>query len=219
MSWDCNLHRLAVLTCRVPTCTSPSCVFLPQVVVPGIQRRGFCPSLILALPLGTPLPSFSPGLEQPWLWLPSWQGERRDLVAAPHSAWCGRGGSWEAPCAHLVCGESREGKSPRCFEQEQNSQSTWMPFGVRLFSRSRAGAGAAAGAVSEERPGRGSRRWVCVRPGGREGRMEAAPGGASGSPRSRLGSPQLRSTPAPSQLRCRFPFISGRPPCPLLTGI
>lgn len=210
MSWNCNLHCLAVLTCRAPTCTSPSCVFLPQVVVPGIQRGGFCPSLILALPLGTPVPSFSPGLEQPWLWLHSWQGERRDLVAAPHSAWRGRAGSWEAPCAHVARGEGREGESPRCFEQEQNSRSTWVPFGVRLFSWSWG---------SEERPGRGSRRWVCVRQGGREGRTEAAPGGGSGSSCSRPGSPQLRSTPAPSQLRCRFRFVSGRPPWPLLTGI
>lgn len=48
----------------------------------------------------------------------------------------------------------------------------------------------------------------------REGwRQEAAPGG-SGSSRSHVGSPQLRSTPAPSQLRCRFRSISGAPKVP-----
>lgn len=51
-------------------------------------------------------------------------------MAAPRSAPRGR---WEAACAHLVCFESSEGKSPRCFEQEQNSRGAWMPFGVRLL--------------------------------------------------------------------------------------
>lgn len=106
-------------------------------------------------------------------------------MAAPHSAWHGRGGSWKAPCSQLVCGEGRDGRSPRCFQQEQNSRSTWMPFGVRLeLGRGRCWSSALA-----ESLGRGSRRWACVRPGGpeREGwRQEAAPGG-SGSPRSHWG--------------------------------
>lgn len=85
----------------------------------------------------------------------------------------GRGGSWEAPCAHSVCGEGREGKSPQCFEQEHNSQSTWMPFGVRLFSWSWAGVGA-VGAVSEAGGPAGG--FVSDK-GDREGRMEA--GGSS----------------------------------------
>lgn len=142
-------------------------------------------------------------------------------MAAPRSAPPGRRGSWEAPGALLVCSEGREGKSPRCFEQEQNSWGTRMPFGVRPLqlglgcgrcwsSALAAELGSQDGLWARSCP-RGSRRWVCVTRGeSREGRMEAG-GGSRGF---RVGSPQLRSTPTPSQLRCRFRFISGAPQVP-----
>lgn len=56
MSWDYNLHRLAVLTCRVPTCTSPSCIFLPQVVV-QVSKGGIL----------SPDPRSAPGDTSPFL--------------------------------------------------------------------------------------------------------------------------------------------------------
>lgn len=117
----------------------------------------------------------------------------------------GRDGSWEAPCAHLVCGEGREGKSPRCFEQEHNSQSTWMPFGLRLFSWSWAGAGA-VGAVSEAGGPTGG--FVSDKGAEREGwRQEAAPGG-SGSSRSHLGitTASLHSCTIPAPVPVPFHF-------------
>lgn len=133
MSWDCNLHCLAVLTCRVPTCTST----LLHFPAPGCSSRcpqgGFCPSPIPPLPQGRlPLPSplvWSRGCAEGCGCIPS--RRKGGILWLLHSAPPGRSGSWEAPGAHLVCSKGMEGKSLGCFEQ--NSRGTWMPFGVRLF--------------------------------------------------------------------------------------
>lgn len=134
-------------------------------------------------------------------------------MAAPHSAWHGRGGSWKAPCSQLVCGEGRDGRSPRCFQQEQNSRSAWMPFGVRLeLGRGRCWSSALA---EESGPGV-PQVGLCQSRGAREGRMEA--GGSSWRigvtpipPGVTTASLHSRTVPAPVSV----PFHFGRPPCPL----
>lgn len=178
---------------------------------PGFSSRHpegrFCPSLILPLPLGIPPPSFSPGLEQSWL-----HSQQKGGILCVLHPQPGTGGSWEAPCAHPLCLEGREGTKPRCFEREQNSRGARVP---------RWGEAVQLGPLLElwgwaAEPG-GSRRWGCVRQGGAErkdgGRRRLLGGiGIVPIPRG-VTTASLRS-----QHRCRFRFISGVPTLPLVTG-
>lgn len=146
MFWDCNLHCLAVFTCRVPTCTST----LLHFPAPGCSSRypkgGFCP---------LPDPPSAPGDASPFLlpWfgaalpgcgcIPS-RGKGGTLwVLHPQPGVAGLGvGS--TLCTSGVFRGAGWGSVPDAFEQEQNSRGSWMPLGVRLFSWSWAVAGAGA---------------------------------------------------------------------------
>lgn len=229
MSWDCNLHCLAVLTGRVPTCTST----LLRFPAPGCSSRypkgGFCPFLILPLPLGMP-PLPSPLFGAAWLcrgpWLRSQQGERRDLVAAPRSAPRGRSGSGEAPCAHLVRFEGREGKIPRCFERSRIPGALGCPLGQGCSSQSWSRCWSSALAVGPGRQGgrergaaRGSRRWVCVRQGGSAGEGWRRLLGDQGHPGPTWDHHSFAPLPRRPSTGVGSVSFPGRPPGPLLTGI
>lgn len=222
MSWDCNLHCLAVLTGRVPTCTST----LLRFPAPGCSSRypkeGFCPFPILPLPLGMP-PLPSPLFGAAWLcrgpWLRSQQGERRDLVAAPRSAPRGRSGSGEAPS------RARRGRFPDALSGAEFLGHLGALWGKAVPARAGAGAGAlpslwgraGRGAVSEEPPGGPAGGFVSDKGG-----VQGKDGGGSWGIRAIPVPPGIttaslhsRAVPAPVS----GPFHFWGPPGPLLTGI